>query len=248
VTLPRILLLLCAAAPFAAAQVHFHFGADAGVPLTDTLTSSTSGSISTNGSISSTVSSYDRYNSVTKRLIAGPVLRMDFGSSFGFEFDALYQRVDYDHANSTTQPGYTSSSFEATTGNRWQFPLLIQYTKKRMFVEGGLSISHIGDGQTKFSTSSSSNGLPSSSSSSYASSTNTQPGVVAGAGFDLPFLHGHLRPEIRYTHWLTQNNTGSGVVYAVLSATLLSTPVPSQIGSGYHTRADEVAFLAGWTF
>ena len=126
----------------ASAQLHPHFGIVAGVPLTDTLTSSES------GSPAPTSAYFDRFNSKTKRLLIGPAFRLDLIRGFGLEFDALYQRVNSDTtAQSSSPPSFASYSFQQTTANRWQFPLLIQYahalprSKTPMFVEFGPSIS-----------------------------------------------------------------------------------------------------------
>ena len=85
----------------------------------------------------------DRYNSETKRLLVGPTFRADFQHGLGIEFDALYQRINYDHAtlNSQLSAQFVSQSFEQTTANRWQFPLLVQYSrnlsKAKVFGEVG---------------------------------------------------------------------------------------------------------------
>jgi hypothetical protein len=34
----------------------------------------------------------------------------------------------------------------------------------------------------------------------------TTPGVTAGVGAVVPFFHGRLRPELRYSHWFPQPN------------------------------------------
>ncbi len=121
------LVLLCAAVP-CAAQVHFNIGLAVGVPLTDTLSSSS------NSIENGVTNSLSAYHSVTKRLVAGPVLRVQFSRGFGAEFDALYQRVDYDYASSQFGPGsLVTNTFEATAANRWQFPLLVQYGQASRF-------------------------------------------------------------------------------------------------------------------
>src|SRR5260370_29526644 len=104
-------------------KMEFHVGVEAGVPLTDTLLSTSTSSTNPSGS------SVDRYNSETKRLLIGPAFRVDLVRGLGIEFDALYQRVNYDHAIASSSPtvSFFSRSFEQTTANRWQVPLLVQY-------------------------------------------------------------------------------------------------------------------------
>lgn len=168
--------------PLAMAQVQLHFGVEGGVPFTDTLSSSSS------ASISATTSSFDQYNSETKRLLIGPTFRVETQSGLGFEVDALYQRVDSDDATLSTQSGaggYNDRSFQATVANRWQFPVLIQYSRHvarseaRWFVEAGPSISHIGDSRTEFTSTNISNG---STSSSKAGPSATWAGITGGGG------------------------------------------------------------------
>ena len=137
------ILLIGMIASIANAQIQFHFGVEAGVPLTDTLVSTST------SSTNSASSSIDRYNSETKRLLIGPAFRVDLVRGLGIEFDALYQRVNYDHAIASSSPtaSFFSRSFEQTTANRWQFPLLVQYngtlSKTKFFAEAGPSISRI---------------------------------------------------------------------------------------------------------
>src|ERR1019366_10541588 len=208
-----LLLLSCS---IVGAQVQFHFGVTGGVPLTDTLSSSSSSSASGNPPNSS----FDRYHSVTKRLLVGPVLRVDLPRGLGLEFDALYQRVNYDHASSTSQPSYFYQSFEQGTGNLWQFPLLVQYhwtlSGARLFVEAGPSISRIANGRSTIS-SITVNGPSSSSSASTAQGLGgTLAGITVGGGIDIPVFGHHLRPEVRYSHWFSPTGTG-GVTGSFLS-------------------------------
>ena len=172
--LSRLIGLIYLLTRVATGQIQVHVGVEAGVPLTATLASS-SGSTNTvipMGPASSITSSFDRYNSETKRLLIGPAFRVEMQSGLGIEVDALYQRIDYDHATMSVLPGIgapSSRSFEQTTANRWQFPLLIQYMRAlskpnmRVFAEAGPSISHIADRRSTISTMTSSPPMSSSS-------------------------------------------------------------------------------------
>ena len=138
----RITILLGAMSCIASAQVHPHFGIAGGAALTDTLDSSQSSS-GNSGS-----SSFSRYNSKTKRLLVGPVFRLDLVGGFGLELDALWQRINFDTTSqSSSPPSFANYSFGQTTANRWQFPFLIQYShalsKTRAFIEAGPAISHV---------------------------------------------------------------------------------------------------------
>ena len=207
----RLILLVSLIARIAPGQIHPHFGVEAGVPLTDTLSSTS------NSSTSATSSSLDRYNSETKRLLIGPAFRVDFESGLGIEFDALYQRINYDRATVSVQlPTFVSQSFEQTTADRWQFPLLVQYTrtvlksKTPLFVEAGPSISRIADSRSMISSTTRSGSSTSSSTSSITGQGGTWAGVVAGGGVDVPLFRVHLRPEFRYSHWVFANKRVSG--------------------------------------
>lgn len=232
-----------------------HFGVDAGVPLTDTLSSSTQLSIVgvfSPGTGSTQPFSFDRYNSETKRLLIGPTFRVETSSGLGIEVDALYQRVDDDF---TSAQFGTGQSFEATTANRWQFPVLVQYSrslaswKARWFAEAGPSISHIGDSRSTISSSTISNGSTSSSTSSMAGPSATYAGITAGGGVDIPLFRIHLRPEFRYSHWFAQN--GATVPMAIagfLTATQIQTVLTTPNGFSFPIKQNEASFVLGLTF
>src|ERR1700680_1888875 len=161
--LSRLIAIVCVLTRVATGQIQVHFGVEAGVPLTDTLASSSQSSTTVipMGSTSGTSSFFDRYNSETKRLLIGPAFRVEMQSGLGIEVDALYQRIDYDPATLSVLPGNgapSNQSFEQTTANRWQFPLLMQYTRTlsnpntRLFVEAGPSISRIAGSRSTIGT------------------------------------------------------------------------------------------------
>lgn len=254
---PRITLFIALTVPAASAQARFHFGVEAGIPFTDTLSSTSSLSVNPSSS------SLDRYNSVTKRLLIGPAFRLDLEHGLGIEFDALYQRVNFDRAIVTSSPSFADRSFEQMTANRWQFPLLVQYrwtmSKAKPFVEAGPSISRIaGSRSTTTSLTSSSllnNVSPSrlvnssSTSSSRGGPGGTWAGVTMGAGVDLPFFRGHLRPEFRYSHWFsptTGSATGQTSV-AFIGVTGFLSGIPAS-STAFRTNQNEAVFLLGLTF
>ena len=241
----RFILLICVIATVAKAQIQLHFGVEAGIPLTDTLSSTSTSSTNPIGF------SIDRYNSETKRLLIGPAFRVDLQRGLGIEFDALYQRVDYDHAivSSVFSGSSFSRSFEQTTGNRWQFPLLIQYggtlSKTKLFAEAGPSISRIANSRITISSTTSTGSSTSSNTSSSTGQGGTFAGITAGAGVDLPFLHRHLRPEFRYSHWFSPNAPSAIGQAARLGDFFPSTPVVSPT---FRTKQNEASFLLGLTF
>lgn len=193
----RLVLLILLGVTAGEAQVQVHFGIDAGVPITDTLPSSST------SSLDGMDYSLSRFNSVTKRLLIGPALRLDLPKGLGLEFDAIYQRVNYDSTNLSSSPeiAYFYRSFEAMTANRWQFPLLVQYSRKvakaKFFVEAGPSISTIAGNRGTLMTTSTvgiagSGATASTSTSTETSSQVTYAGITTGAGVDIPLFHLHL--------------------------------------------------------
>jgi hypothetical protein len=225
------------------AQIQFHAGVTAGVPITDTLSSSSSSSLDGQDYL------FSRFHSDTKRLLIGPSIRLDLTKALGLEFDALYQRVDSDSANIETVPeiAYSYRSFEAVHANRWRFPLLVQYRhavrKTRLFVEAGPAISTIGNSKGSFGSTSVTDFVNSSSSSEISGGRDTMAGITVGAGVDVPILYVHLRPEFRYSHWFQSTGT-DGISGVALSSFLVgnfaSTPLNSQ--------QNEASFLLNLSF
>jgi opacity protein-like surface antigen len=225
------------------AQIQFHAGVAAGVPITDTLSSSSSSSLDGQDY------SFSRFHSDTKRLLIGPSFRVDLTKALGLEFDALYQRVDYDSANINRVPEipYLYQSFEAVHADRWQFPLLVQYScavrKTRPFVEAGPAITTIGNSKGSFSSTSVINLVNSGSTNSISGGRDTRAGITAGAGLDVPILHAHVRPEFRYSHWF--QSTGAYGIASVgfewfLLGNVASTPLRSE--------QNEASFLLSLSF
>jgi hypothetical protein len=228
-------LLCCTSIGSAQGQVRVDAGVAAGVPLTDILESSST--TIANG----VATTYSAFHSGTKRFLVGPVVRLEFTSHWGLEFDALYQCVDYDTTSASFGPGPLSTLIvQGTALNRWQFPLLVQYRRHHFFAEAGLALSHLGNGYTNTSVATN-NSAPVPQSNSGPSLT--QGGVVAGAGVDFTLLRGHVRPEIRYSHWFSQTGGVAGIVGSTgsLSALLVAAP------GGFPQNRDEVTFLLSWT-
>ncbi len=236
--LSRLLLLPGIVAPAAVAQIHPYFGVEAGVPLTDTLLSSSYFS----STPSSTV--FDRYNSETKRLLIGPTFRVDFARGLGLEFDALYQRVNYDFTTLNSSPGVFNQTFQQTTANKWEFPLLVEYAfpvrAAKLFVEAGPSILHITP--TKSDITGTSSAPPSPTVSSTTGQAGTWAGFTTGGGVDVHWSRFHLRPEVRYSRWFSPT-TGPIIGVIALGSLVFFTAT-----EGIHLNQNEASFLLGLTF
>jgi hypothetical protein len=235
-----------------------HFGVEAAVPFTDTLLSSSQASgdyiNQPNGTPTVTLS-LSRYHSETKPLQIGPAFRVETPSGLGVEVDALYQRVDSDLATSSSQSGAPASeSFEATTANRWQFPVLVRYTrilgkgKLKWFAEAGPSISHIGASRNTIRSITISPSSTSSSTSNVPGPSATWAGITAGGGVDIPVARLHLRPEFRYSHWFAQSETGvaAAFVSSSFASFLLAGPVPAV--SAFPINQNEASFVLSLSF
>jgi hypothetical protein len=137
----------------------------------------------------------------TTRYAVGPAFEVRLGGGrFAAEFNALYQPFSFRQSNVIGTP-----SSSKTTGNLWQFPVLLKYRilegPIQPYITAGPSV-QIATNITETST----------------TILNTTPvvshpqperraivGFVAGAG--LGFSLGRLRisPEIRYTRWAAEN-------------------------------------------
>ena len=236
----------------ARAQVRVHFGVEAGVPLTNTLSASSFSLSPKNGYLL-----VDSFSSNTKRLLIGPTLRVDLPFGFGVQVDALYQRINYEHYGSEgfrTAGGFVA--FSHNTADRWQFPLLIQYSLRlpviKPFVEARPSFSYIANGHNlrmrfddapfdNFSTSSQSNHLIELRHSTVA-------GVTMGLGTDLHPRFLHIRPEFRYVRWASAQFSG------LSDQTLNDLIFPLDTGmfnlrvSAISSKRDQIDFLLGITF
>jgi hypothetical protein len=230
-------------APAAIGQIHPYFGVEAGVPLTDTLSSSSFSSEIVSGTLFDISS--DRYNSKTKQLLIGPTFRVDLVRGLGLEFDALYQRIDYDFTTFNSSPGVFNQTFQQTTANKWEFPLLVQYSfpvrKLKPFVEAGPSILHITP--TRSSITATSSTPPSPTVSSETGQTGTWAGFTTGGGVDVHWSRFHVRPEVRYSRWFSPT-TGPITAVLALYPDAAFTPSPE----GIHLNQNEVSFLLGLTF
>ena len=141
--------------------------------------------------------------------------------------------------------------------------MLVQYahalplSKKRVFVEFGPSISHIGGGQSTIYSTSTQPSSPTASSttsnvSSYSGQGVTQAGVTFGGGIDVTLFHLHLRPQFRYSHWFSTASQAPilGVGPTVLNANsaVISVAVSTTGFTGFLTQPDEASFLLDLLF
>jgi Outer membrane protein beta-barrel domain len=227
----RILLLFLGGVGLAAAQP-FSFGVKGGLPLTDFFDAVNSDNLG--------------YFSSTNRYIVGPTVELHLPFGLGIEFDALYRHLHYSSAFNLVDTLVNSS----TESGSWEFPLLIKYRFKaplaRPFIDGGVAWDTLsGVSQTIEQTAIATGVVSSSSSSSPAElRQSTVNGIVFGGGFDIHLPLIHVLPEIRYTHWNSQQFSSTGIAVPVPAGTGVTT-----VGTGsLSSSQNQVEFLVGITF
>src|SRR5579884_4126252 len=113
-------LLIVAAAICAPAQ-GFHFGLEAGVPLTEYFDTGRSGDL--HGS--------REYSAATRRYTVGPVIEFQWTPHFGFETGALFQRMGYVGMITVFDNGVLTTTAFDTKGDSWDIPATAKYRFRR---------------------------------------------------------------------------------------------------------------------
>jgi len=145
-------------------------------------------------------------SSTTNRYIVGPTIELRLPAGFGVEFDALYRHFRYNSAASLVDAVSTLS----TTGDAWEFPLLL---KKRFsrgpirpFLDAGVNFDKISGVSETISTlvfPSRNTTVTTSNPAELRNDFST--GFTIGAGIEVRALLLRVTPEIRYTRWGTQH-------------------------------------------
>jgi opacity protein-like surface antigen len=184
----RPLLLLFAGA-VSAFSGPLSVGIKAGVPLTDFFDTVRSPNYG--------------FNTNTKRYVIGPTVELHLPFGLGVEFDALYRRVNYEGTNSLVDVFVQNR----TTGNAWEFPLLVKYRFAtapfvRPYVDAGVAFDTLSGLKQTLTRTPFPGGTTTTTSSSSPQELrhNNATGFVIGAGVDVHFVI-HLMPEVRYTRW-----------------------------------------------
>ena len=173
----RKLWCLAAFCALPAAAGPLGFGIRGGVPLTDFFNNVNSGSFILHSS--------------THRYIIGPSVELRLPAGFGLEADALYRRFNYDFSLVDL---FTNNR---TTGNAWEFPILVKYRFPtpvvRPYVDAGVSFDTL-------------SGIKQTIAGALAPErqpveTGATKGFVIGFGADVHALVVHISPEFRYTRW-----------------------------------------------
>jgi hypothetical protein len=148
-----------------------------------------------------------------------------------------------------------SETFSHNTANRWQYPLLLQYTLKarrvKSFIEAGPSFSLITNpSNTRVTVLANGFVTPVQYFTSTTTSTHvrelahsTVPGAATGAGLDFRAGRLHVRPEIRYTRWMKSQFSAQSENQFEDTHREIPIMVPS-----LSSKRDQFDFLIGITF
>lgn len=204
----KVSLLSAVFASACFAQSPFIIGVRGGVPLNTAIQIANN-----NGNFSSASNDY----------VVGPTIGVRLPLGFSVALDALYTGLSIKATGASTGSG-VSTGLSASAAS-WEFPVLARYTAGHGFVApfvgAGVSVRHLGDFGNVGSF------VTNSSSSTVTSSTGIGFAIDGGLQFKVGPLH--LSPEIRYTHW------GSNQISNAFS-------------SVFHTNSDEAQVLVGLTF
>jgi opacity protein-like surface antigen len=169
------LLLITLIAQTCFAESPIIIGVRGGVPLNDVIQTVQSGA-----SISSSTDNY----------VVGPTLGIRLPLGFSVAGDALFTRLSL-----SVNPGSTNKV--SASASSWEFPVLVRFTAGHgflaPFVGAGVSVRHLSDFGNigPFLTNSGAQSVSSSSGVGFA--------LDGGLQFKLGPVH--ISPEIRYTHW-----------------------------------------------
>jgi hypothetical protein len=218
--------LLLFFAPVCLLAQPFSAGIKAGIPLSDFVNATDTGTFN--------------YTSSTQRYIVGGMAEVRLPLGLGVEFDALYRNLSYSGAGNLTNGAFTTTK---TSAGNWEFPLVLKYRFHfpvvRPYVEAGVAW----DTLTGIKQTASELGTTTSSTPTELRE-NTTMGFVLGGGVDIHAIVLHISPEIRYTRWdSAQINSmgatiGSGTGTAILGGAV--GPLRSNL--------NQAEFLVGITF
>lgn len=136
-----------------------------------------------------------------KRYLVGPTVHVRLPFRLSAEFDALYSRLNGELYNSATVgTGQRPTTAYAVTGNRWEFPLLVNYSIPtgshfHPFVGAGPNFSLLAQEQYRVPVALSTSG----SSTVDRDARNFGTGVTVAGGVSWDYRHIRFTPQVRYT-------------------------------------------------
>ncbi len=207
--IPRIrLFLLILSIAAAGRSESFAVGVRGGVPLTNDFLTGGSHFRLFDG----------EFSSKTRRYAAGPAVTAPLPFGLGLEIDLLYRRLAYDSFGVSLISGGdagTIYSWQTVTGNRFDLPILVRCPLSRVhrragrfYVLGGPQLG-IHYGFTERSHTISNLQLAGNSEwyGTYHGASriarDVATAVTAGMGFDARAGRVHIKPEVRYSRWVS---------------------------------------------
>ena len=166
----------------------FSVGIRGGIPLTDFFENVNSGNFF--------------LQSNTNRYVVGPSVEWHLPAGFGVEFDALYRHFSYNSRFNLVDV----LTNNRTTGNAWEFPLLVKYRLPaplvRPYVDAGVAFDTLSGLKSTLVTTIAPNRQTTTTTNNPSElKNNNSTGFVIGIGADVHALVVHISPEIRYTRW-----------------------------------------------
>ena len=149
-------------------------------------------------------------SSKTPRYTVGLTGTVYLPHRLGIEVDAQYRRLNYDWFNvsypSANDAGVIST-WTAAAGNRLDIPVMLKWAPARwLYTVGGFADAvHFGFNERSHTVAD----LVLAGHSDRTTDTSTpfaqrwSTGVTFGVGIDAPAGGLHIRPEVRYTHWIS---------------------------------------------
>ncbi len=218
----RIWIIALFCGPFMFGQIGpLSIGAKVGIPLSDAFEFRSPDSCAATDATCSIIN----YSSKTKRYTLGPTVEVRLPYGLEIEFDALYNRLNYDsYFFARTPSSGHRSSFTSTGADRWNFPILLKWRhdihRISPFIDGGIAFDHISGVESNFAAFNQdlsgfvSQQTGKSSTAPELTKPNSE-GFVAGGGIEFrPVRHLRLMPEIRYTRWFSENfNRSPGPIF-----------------------------------
>jgi hypothetical protein len=171
-------------------------GLKAGVPLSDAFRARSPGALV-------------GFSSETKRYTVGPMIEVRLPFGLGIELDALYKSLEY-RAAGLIEHGSLRAE---TTGNAWQFPLLLKYrtsggmASASPYVAGGVAYQRLSGLAQFIETLTTGAGAPVTRTTDRPEELRKRAnaGFVLGGGIEVKALFLRISPEIRYTRWGSDN-------------------------------------------
>ena len=190
------------------------------------------------------------YTSRAKRYTVGPTVEVSLPLGLALEFDALYQRLDYNFNSAVRNPFGTFHQEQHNIVSRWELPLLLKYRVRRFgsrtpYVSAGLNTNYIVN-TTQLSRAffTPSSGGPVAQETPAKSHNppaelkyRSAEGFVIAGGLEFRVHRLRVAPEVRYTRWAHENFRADQVPTGIQSNL---TGIQSNLNQG------EVLLTLGW--